>query len=49
MRIYRVAVCDDNDTMREELSALCRQILTEDNIEYELTEFAAAGELEETA
>ena len=47
MRIYRVAVCDDNDTMREELSALCRQILTEDNIEYELTEFAAAGELEE--
>ncbi len=46
MGVYRIAVCDDDRVMREELSALCRKILTEDNIAHELTEFAGADELE---
>ena len=47
MSVYRIALCDDDKIMRDELSAICNEILTDDAIDYELTEFSAASELEE--
>lgn len=46
MNVYRLAVCEDDDTIREELSSLCQDILTQDSIEHEITAFSSADELE---
>lgn len=43
---YRIAVCDDEDTTRETLCSLCREILTENSVACELTAFSPAHELE---
>lgn len=45
MNVYRLAVCEDDDTIREELSSLCQDILTQDGIEHEITAFTSADEL----
>lgn len=47
MSAYRIAVCDDDDIIREDLCSLCREILTDESIAYEITAFSAACELEE--
>ena len=46
MRVYRLAVCEDDDRIREELCSLCRAILTEDGIDHEIVAFRSAQELE---
>lgn len=46
MSTYRIAVCDDDNIIRESLCTFCREILTEDGIVYELTAFSSASELE---
>lgn len=46
MRVYRLAVCEDDDQIREELCSLCRAILTEDGIDHEIVAFRSAQELE---
>lgn len=46
MSAYRIAVCDDDDMMRENLCSLCNEILTNDDIEYRLASFESASALE---
>ena len=46
METYRLAVCEDEDRVRKDLCSLCGEILAEEGIAYEITEFASAGELE---
>mgnify|MGYP005811150075 CR=1 FL=1 len=46
METYRLAVCVDEDRVRKDLCSLCGEILAEEGIAYEITEFASAGELE---
>ncbi len=46
MSVYRIAVCDDDDIMRENLCSLCSDILTDDSIEYRIEPFRSACELE---
>ena len=46
-QVYRVAVCEDQPHMREELCGLCRQVLKELNVPYMLTPFVSAEELGE--
>ncbi len=46
MSPYRIAVCDDDDIMRENLCSLCSDILTDDSIEYRIEPFRSACELE---
>lgn len=46
MHAYRLAICEDNDAIREELASLCRQILTQDGIQHEITVFSSAQELD---
>ena len=46
MSAYRIAVCDDDDIIRENLCSLCSDILTNDSVEYRLESFRSACELE---
>ncbi len=46
MSKYRLAVCEDDLLIREEMCSLCRDILTEEKIEQVVTAFASAEELE---
>lgn len=46
MDAYRIAICDDDDIIRENLCSLCSDILTDDSVEYELEPFCSAQELE---
>lgn len=46
MSVYRLAICEDDGTIREKLSSLCHDILQEDGIEHEITAFSSAEELE---
>lgn len=46
MENYRLAICEDDNVIRKELSALCRDILTDDGISHEMTEFSKAEELD---
>lgn len=43
---YRIAVCDDDEIMRDELSAMCADILTQEEVPYEVVTFSSAYELE---
>ncbi len=43
--MYRVAVCDDEKTAREELCALCGEILDRAGVEHEVAPFSSAQEL----
>ena len=43
METYRLAVCEDEDRVRKDLCSLCGEILAEEGIAYEITEFASAG------
>lgn len=47
MASYRIAICDDDPLLRERNLMLCREILTEHEIPYTITEFSSAEELEE--
>lgn len=46
MYCYRVAVCEDDSALREELRSLCHDILEEDGIGHEITVFSSAQELD---
>ena len=46
MNSYRLAICEDDPLVRDEMCALCRDILTEEQIEHEVTPFSSAEELE---
>ncbi len=46
MSVYRVAICEDDNIMRENLCSLCNDILTDDGVEYSLESFHSACELE---
>ena len=46
MDAYRIAICDDDDIIRENLCSLCSDILTDDSVEYKLEPFRSAQELE---
>ncbi|MDO4397733.1 MAG: LytTR family DNA-binding domain-containing protein [Oscillospiraceae bacterium] len=46
MSIYRVAICDDERTVGEEVGSLCRDILSEAKVEHEISLFSSAEELE---
>lgn len=43
--MYRLAVCEDERDLREELCVLCREILTRLDVEHEITPFSSAEEL----
>ena len=40
MSTYRIAICDDDDIIQENLCSLCSDILTNDSVEYRLEPFA---------
>lgn len=44
--MYRIAVCEDEDLLREELRTLCEEILRERDVEHQVTPFASAESLE---
>lgn len=46
MDLYRLAICEDNDTIRVQLHSLCHEILTEADVEHSITDFSSAQELE---
>lgn len=46
METYRLAICEDDNAIRKEISALCQEILTEDGIRHVITEFSEAEELD---
>lgn len=46
--LYRVAVCEDQKQMREEMCALCCKALEEMNIPYDIMAFSSADQLGET-
>ena len=46
MHTYHLAVCEDNGVIREEICQLCDEILTEDKIIHEITDFSSAAELQ---
>lgn len=48
MNVYRLAVCEDDDTIRAELHSFCHEILTEDDVEHSIADFSSAQELEHT-
>ncbi len=48
MSVYRLAICEDDGIIREELSSLCHDILQEDGIAHEITVFSSASDLEKT-
>ncbi len=47
MQTYSIALCDDDESARRELSELCRDILAELNIENSITAFDSAERLRE--
>lgn len=46
MNTYRIAVCDDDPVMREQLHSFCRELLDGECIPYAITAFPSAAELE---
>ena len=46
MNTYRIAVCDDDPVMREQLHSFCRELLDGESIPYAITAFPSAEELE---
>lgn len=44
--MYRVAVCEDEPDLREDLSGLCRDILAKIEVEHSITLFSSAEELQ---
>ena len=44
--MYRVAVCEDEKNLREDLCAQCAAILSELQIEHTVTPYSSAEELE---
>lgn len=47
MSTYRIAVCDDDKIIRDNLCSFCNDILTNDSVEYRIETFDSACELEE--
>lgn len=47
MGVYRIAVCEDERFLREELAETCRDILSGLGVEYELDTFSCAQELQD--
>ena len=47
MNEYCLAVCEDDDNIREDICVMCREILAEHGIEHAITAFSSAAELEE--
>ena len=45
-RMYRVAVCEDEKNLREDLCAQCAAILSELQVEHTVTPYSSAEELE---
>ncbi|MDO4554948.1 MAG: LytTR family DNA-binding domain-containing protein [Lachnospiraceae bacterium] len=45
MYVYRLAVCEDDESIRGEICRLCEEILVEEKIDYEVYPFASAKEL----
>lgn len=43
---YRIAVCDDDETVRNQLCAMCGDILRKKGINYSITPFSSAAELD---
>lgn len=48
MNIYRVAICDNDSAMLDNLCALCREILDEEETNCTITAFAGAEKLKES-
>ena len=46
MHCYRLAICEDDGLLCEEVQSLCHDILEEDGIPHEITAFSTAQELE---
>lgn len=46
MHPYRLAVCEDDQAVREGISQFCGEVLTEEKIPHEVTEFSSAEQLE---
>ena len=46
MGIYRLAICEDDDSIRKELCSLCHEILIDKEIEHEIQDFSSAIDLE---
>ena len=46
MSQYRLAICEDEDTIRKELHLLCCDILKQEGIPHQVTDFSSAWELE---
>ena len=44
--MYRVAVCEDEKNLREDLCAQCAAILSELQVEHTVTPYSSAEELE---
>ena len=47
MSIYRLAICEDGDTIRAQLHSLCQEILIENDIEHSIMDFASAQQLDD--
>ena len=45
MSVYRLAICEDDDTIRVQLHSLCHEILTENGVEHSITDFSSAQQL----
>ena len=45
MNTYRVVVCDDDSVILDNICSLCREIFTEDGINYEITVFSSSVDL----
>ena len=43
--MYRLAICEDEENLREELRRLCEEILSELNVSFEISVFSSADEL----
>lgn len=46
MRKYCLAVCEDDEIVRNEICRVCGEMLTEEQIDHEITPFSGAEELE---
>lgn len=46
MQKYRLAVCEDDKVVRDEICRVCDEALTEEKVEHEITLFSNAEELE---
>ena len=47
MNLYRLAICEDDDTVRAQLHSLCQEILIENGIEHSIMDFASAQQLDD--